>query len=90
MEYSYLLDQADECEDPYMRLVYASEYSFYLFTYGARSALVLSWMAFMFLQRHGLFLFIMPTKGRGSHLILFLERLMNWLIIMESDLSQSR
>ncbi|KAL6979164.1 Oxysterol-binding protein-related protein 3C, partial [Sarracenia purpurea var. burkii] len=27
MEYSYLLDQADECEDPYMRLVYACEYS---------------------------------------------------------------
>ena len=26
MEYSYLLDRADECEDPYMRLVYASEY----------------------------------------------------------------
>lgn len=23
MEYSHLLDQADECEDPYMRLVYA-------------------------------------------------------------------
>ncbi|KAE9461101.1 hypothetical protein C3L33_06991, partial [Rhododendron williamsianum] len=27
MEYSYLLDQADECEDPYMRLVYACEYN---------------------------------------------------------------
>lgn len=26
MEYSYLLDQADECEDPYMRLVYACKY----------------------------------------------------------------
>lgn len=23
MEYSYLLDQADKCEDPYMRMVYA-------------------------------------------------------------------
>lgn len=23
MEYSYLLDLADECEDPYMRLMYA-------------------------------------------------------------------
>lgn len=23
MEYSHLLDKADECEDPYMRLVYA-------------------------------------------------------------------
>lgn len=23
MEYSYLLDLADECEDPHMRLVYA-------------------------------------------------------------------
>jgi hypothetical protein len=30
MEYSYLLDRADKCEDPYMRLVYASEYSFTL------------------------------------------------------------
>jgi len=30
MEYSYLLDQADESEDPYMRLVYASElFSFF-------------------------------------------------------------
>jgi hypothetical protein len=28
MEYSYLLDLADECEDPHMRLVYASKYSF--------------------------------------------------------------
>lgn len=28
MEYSYLLDLADECEDPYMRLMYASKYSF--------------------------------------------------------------
>ena len=27
MEYSYLLDQADECEDPYMVLVYACKYS---------------------------------------------------------------
>ena len=25
MEYSYLLDLADECEDPYMRLVYSSK-----------------------------------------------------------------
>ena len=32
MEYSYLLDQADESEDPYMRLVYASElFSLYNF-----------------------------------------------------------
>ena len=30
MEYSYLLDRADECEDPCMRLVYACEY-FHLF-----------------------------------------------------------
>ncbi|CAM8975414.1 unnamed protein product [Rhodiola kirilowii] len=27
MEYSYLLDQADECEDPHMRLVYASSWA---------------------------------------------------------------
>ncbi|KAA8549281.1 hypothetical protein F0562_000965 [Nyssa sinensis] len=27
MEYSHLLDQADECEDPYMRLVYASSWA---------------------------------------------------------------
>ncbi|PSR95100.1 Oxysterol-binding protein-related protein like [Actinidia chinensis var. chinensis] len=27
MEYSYLLDLADECEDPYMRLVYASSWA---------------------------------------------------------------
>ncbi|KAE8666700.1 Oxysterol-binding protein-related protein 3C [Hibiscus syriacus] len=27
MEYSYLLDQADECEDPYLRLVYASSWA---------------------------------------------------------------
>ncbi|CAN6471775.1 unnamed protein product [Victoria cruziana] len=27
MEYSSLLDQADECEDPYMRLVYASSWA---------------------------------------------------------------
>ncbi|XP_050290888.1 oxysterol-binding protein-related protein 3C isoform X2 [Quercus robur] len=27
MEYSYLLDRADECEDPYMRLVYASSWA---------------------------------------------------------------
>jgi len=26
MEYSHLLDQADECEDPYLRLVYACKY----------------------------------------------------------------
>lgn len=30
MEYSYLLDQANECEDPYMRLVYACEFLFLL------------------------------------------------------------
>lgn len=28
MEYSNLLDRADECEDPYLRLVFASEYAF--------------------------------------------------------------
>ena len=28
MEYSYLLDMADECEDPQMRLVYAGKHSF--------------------------------------------------------------
>ncbi|CAL5388301.1 unnamed protein product [Camellia sinensis] len=33
MEYSHLLDLADECEDPYMRLVYAS--SFFISTYYA-------------------------------------------------------
>ncbi|GAB4833817.1 Oxysterol-binding protein- protein 3B [Ancistrocladus abbreviatus] len=33
MEYSYLLDQADKCEDPYMRLVYAS--SFFISVYYA-------------------------------------------------------
>ncbi|KAL8531462.1 hypothetical protein ACS0TY_008164 [Phlomoides rotata] len=27
MEYSYLLDQADKCEDPYMRMVYASTWA---------------------------------------------------------------
>ncbi|KAA3489630.1 oxysterol-binding protein-related protein 3C-like [Gossypium australe] len=27
MEYSYLLDQADKCEDPYLRLVYASSWA---------------------------------------------------------------
>ncbi|KAK9991514.1 hypothetical protein SO802_026499, partial [Lithocarpus litseifolius] len=27
MEYSYLLDRADECEDPYMPLVYASTWA---------------------------------------------------------------
>ncbi|MED6120869.1 Oxysterol-binding protein- protein 3C [Stylosanthes scabra] len=27
MEYSHLLDKADECEDPYMRLVYASSWA---------------------------------------------------------------
>ncbi|XP_057484692.1 oxysterol-binding protein-related protein 3C-like [Actinidia eriantha] len=27
MEYSYLLDRADECEDPYMRLVYATSWA---------------------------------------------------------------
>ncbi|MFQ6662722.1 hypothetical protein Gotur_030478 [Gossypium turneri] len=27
MEYSYLLDRADECEDPYLRLVYASSWA---------------------------------------------------------------
>ncbi|THU63850.1 hypothetical protein C4D60_Mb01t20180 [Musa balbisiana] len=27
MEYSYLLDMADDCEDPYMRLVYASSWA---------------------------------------------------------------
>ncbi|KAJ6815057.1 oxysterol-binding protein-related protein 3A-like [Iris pallida] len=27
MEYSYLLDQADECEDPYMQLVYTSSWA---------------------------------------------------------------
>jgi len=26
MEYSHLLNLADECEDPYMRLVYACKY----------------------------------------------------------------
>lgn len=33
MEYSYLLDQADQCQDPYMRLVYAS--SFFISVYYA-------------------------------------------------------
>ncbi|XP_073525364.1 uncharacterized protein [Phyllobates terribilis] len=33
MEYSHLLDQADECEDPYLRLVYAS--SFFVSVYYA-------------------------------------------------------
>lgn len=28
MEYSHLLDQADECEDPYLRLVYAGKEAF--------------------------------------------------------------
>lgn len=29
MEYSHLLDRADECEDPYMRLVYAGNCPLY-------------------------------------------------------------
>ncbi|KAJ8899732.1 hypothetical protein K2173_019431 [Erythroxylum novogranatense] len=33
LEYSYLLDQADECEDPYLRLVYAA--SFFISVYYA-------------------------------------------------------
>jgi hypothetical protein len=27
MEYCELLDKADECEDPYMRMVYACEFA---------------------------------------------------------------
>jgi hypothetical protein len=33
MEYSHLLDQADESEDPYMQLVYACELFFSLVFY---------------------------------------------------------
>lgn len=29
MEYSHILDQADQCEDPYMRLVYACKCVFF-------------------------------------------------------------
>lgn len=32
MEYSYLLDQADKCDDPYMRMVYACKYFFLVMT----------------------------------------------------------
>ncbi|XP_039052434.1 oxysterol-binding protein-related protein 3C-like [Hibiscus syriacus] len=31
MEYSYLRDLADECEDPYMRLVYTTSWSIYVY-----------------------------------------------------------
>lgn len=47
MEYSYLLDRADECEDPYMRLVYACESSFTLNFYLASASIAWSFMVFM-------------------------------------------
>ena len=33
MEYSHLLDLADQCEDPYMRLVYTCKYIDYIYTF---------------------------------------------------------
>lgn len=74
MEYSYLLDQADECEDPYLRLVYACKS-----TFSTCFDFQILWLNVMLcVQHHGLYLFTLPTNERGSLSILFLERHMRW------------
>lgn len=49
MEYSHLLDLADECEDPYMRLVYACKYSPTLNFHLMCASISRWWMEFMLL-----------------------------------------
>lgn len=92
MEYSNLLDQADECEDPYMRLVYAGEQTFLLnprqipvpFDLKTIHVLVCT------LQHLGQYLSTMLFSAPGSLLIPFLVKPMKWLTIMGLLFFQSR
>jgi len=89
-----LLDLADECEDPYLKMVYASEFM-HIFEFVFRKVfiqykhltikLVCHWtdmvQTLLFCQHHGQFLYIKHTRGLGSLSILFLGKLMKWSIM---------
>ena len=99
MEYSYLLDLADECEDPYMRLMYASKYSFMCVLHCLSVFVLVSLFLCVYvwsetyacwLQQHGLYLSTMRSKEPGNHLIQFLVRLMKWLIMVALHSYQNR
>lgn len=80
MEYTYLLELADECEDPHMRLVYAGNTCIYhrnSFGFNVYSTIALT-NNHAFLQLLGSYLFIRQSRGRGSLLIRFSEKHMNW------------
>jgi len=92
MEYSYLLDLVDECEDPHMRLVYAGKHSFASLSLTVVCLCV--WVGLhcdlgLMLAVCNIILYIyiyiymstMRSKEPGSHLIQFLVRLMKWLIM---------
>jgi len=86
MEYSYLLDLADECEDPHMRLVHAGKHSFSSLSLTVLCVFVCGFALWSgtyacWLQHHFLYLSTMGSKEPGSHLIQFLVRLMKWLIM---------
>lgn len=90
MEYSYLLDLADECEDPHMRLVYAGNIFRSLPIMCIQSLYDSSDGQSYFLQLLGSYLYILPSKGPGSHLIQFLAKHMKWSTMVELLLLQSR
>lgn len=80
MEYCELLDKADQCEDPYMRMAYACEFSSSLI-WITTLAIGISWLADLLInfQLHGLCRPTMPIIVHGSLSIQSLERLMKWL-----------
>lgn len=47
MEYSYLLDQADTCEDPCMRMVYACELFVSLLFSASFLIVLIKWIAIL-------------------------------------------
>jgi hypothetical protein len=81
MEYCELLDKADECEDPYMRMVYACEFSPSLALHIVQCHIMvdLTELLINLFQLHGLFRYTSHISAHGSLLIRSLERLMRWL-----------
>lgn len=91
MEYSYLLDMADDCEDPYMRLVYTCKCIFLLLVSicSERSVKMISETDYM-MQLLGRYLFTMLISEHGSLLIPSLVKHMKWPITAALHLLRSR
>ncbi|RWW85252.1 hypothetical protein BHE74_00006090 [Ensete ventricosum] len=91
MEYSYLLDMADDSEDPYMRLVYACKYIFLLlFSICSECSVKMISETDYMMQLLGRYLFTMLISEHGSLLIPSSVKHMKWSIMAELHLLRSR